>query len=111
MSTIEFLNAAADVVPAAEIHAQGVLGWIGDKAVQVETLIKVLATVVAVGFVVYRAIASVFKWGTIIMTALLAGAFIWIVHNVDFVQQKVEEEVESAPHAIEQLHDDVVGRA
>ena len=94
MSAIELYNAAADVAPAVTLHAQGgVLGFIQTKAGEVETLIKVVGSVFAVGFVVYKAVKSAFAVGTIVITMLMAGAFVWGLYNVDLVQQKVNEEV------------------
>lgn len=80
-------------------EGEGVIGAVCREGNQVETLLKGLVTVIAVVFVIYKAVQSKFALGTILVSALVAGLLIWIVYNTDTLFSMFDNEVGSAPQA------------
>lgn len=72
----------------------GLLDWTCGMADRVRLVIRAVAITVAVIFVVYKAVTSKFAIGTIIVSALAAGVFIWIVFNVMDLQQEVGNDLD-----------------
>lgn len=64
---------------------------------QVETLLKGLITVIAIVFVIYKAVQSKFALGTILVSALVAGLLVWIVYNTDTLFGWIGGEADAAP--------------
>lgn len=122
MSVIHSLTTTANdlvnLLPTDVIAAEcdtgqgGFLGKACDKGNQLETLMKALVTVIAVIFVIYKAVSSKFALGTIVVSALVAGLLIWIVNSTDTLfnwtkdelgngeAQGVVETVDSVPSAL-----------
>ncbi|PZF82773.1 hypothetical protein [Jiangella anatolica] len=99
MSLITGLTAAAPDLASSSITIQaGLLDWTTDTASSLQTVLRVVAITVAIVFVVYKAVQSKFAIGTIIVSALAAGVFIWIVYNVTALRDTVGEDLPgSAP--------------
>lgn len=74
---------------------------------QVETLLKGLITVIAIVFVIYKAVQSKFALGTIVVSALVAGLLVWIVYNTDTLFGWFGGEVNAAPPAVVEVVDSV----
>ncbi|WP_053203698.1 hypothetical protein [Jiangella muralis] len=99
MSLITGLTATAPDLASSSITIQaGLLDWTTDTASSLQTVLRVVAITVAILFVVYKAVNSKFAIGTIIVSALAAGVFIWIVYNVTALRDTVGEDLPgSAP--------------
>lgn len=99
MSLITGLTATAPDLATSSITIQaGLLDWTTDTASSLQTVLRVVAITVAILFVVYKAVQSKFAIGTIIVSALAAGVFIWIVYNVTALRDTVGEDLPgSAP--------------
>ncbi|SDT68704.1 MULTISPECIES: hypothetical protein [Jiangella] len=99
MSLITGLTATAPDLATSSITIQaGLLDWTTDTASSLQTVLRVVAITVAILFVVYKAVNSKFAIGTIIVSALAAGVFIWIVYNVTALRDTVGEDLPgSAP--------------
>ena len=80
---------------AAEAPAvrAGLLDWASQTAVDVRPVLQTVAITVAVLFVVYKAVQSKFSLGTIVVSALAAGVFIWAVFNVTTLRDTIGEDL------------------
>ncbi|RIQ12214.1 hypothetical protein [Jiangella rhizosphaerae] len=104
MSAIELMSVAAEVAPSVQVVADGgVFGWVESEAGQLESTMQTLSIVVAVVFVVFRAVKTGFAIASIAIAALMAGVFVWVVHNVDILGNRVDQEINSAPAAVVQV--------
>ncbi|HEY9412694.1 MAG TPA: hypothetical protein VIP77_24180 [Jiangellaceae bacterium] len=103
-----FASTAHDVVSALPLdvvaggveecqEGEGFTGIACREGNQVEGLLKGLITVIAIVFVIYKAVQSKFALGTILVSALVAGLLIWIVYNTDSLFGWFGTELESAP--------------
>ncbi|HLT10734.1 MAG TPA: hypothetical protein VK028_07995 [Micromonosporaceae bacterium] len=99
MSAIELLSAATEAAAPIEVYAEGrgVFDTINREAGQLETTIKVLAAVLAAGFVIWRAFKTGFAVASIVIALLLAAVFVWGINNIDILESHVDEELNSAP--------------
>ena len=99
MSLITGLTATAPDLATSSVTIQaGLLDWTTDTASNLQTVLRVVAITVAILFVVFKAVQSKFAIGTIIVSALAAGVFIWIVYNVTALRDTVGEDLPgSAP--------------
>ncbi|SDU32402.1 hypothetical protein [Jiangella alkaliphila] len=94
MSLISGLTATAPDLASSSITIQaGLLDWTSETATSLRGVLQVVAITVAVLFVVYKAVQSKFAIGTIIVSALAAGVFIWIVFNVTSLDDTVGEDL------------------
>lgn len=95
MSLITSIAASApDMADSGgEVIRAGILDWTKGKANELENVLQVVATTVAILFVVYKAVQSKFAIGTIIVSALAAGVFVWIVYNVVDLKDSVGNEM------------------
>ncbi|PSL01372.1 hypothetical protein CLV30_114102 [Haloactinopolyspora alba] len=93
MTIITSLAAAAPDVAAGTTIQAGILDWTSDTATSLRTVLRVVAITVAVLFVVFKAVQSKFAIGTIVVSALAAGVFIWIVYNVTSLRDTVGEDM------------------
>lgn len=93
------LTATAPDLASSSITIQaGLLDWTTDTASNLQGVLRVVAITVAILFVVFKAVQSKFAIGTIIVSALAAGVFIWIVYNVTSLRDTVGEDLPgSAP--------------
>lgn len=71
----------------------GLLDWASTTAVDLQPVLQTVAVTVAVVFVIYKAVQSKFSLGTIVVTALAAGLFIWLVFNVDQLSDTIGEDL------------------
>ncbi len=79
----------------------GLLNWTDGMSERLRGVIQAVAITVAVVFVVYKAVQSKFAIGTIIVSALAAGVFVWIVHNVTSLQDSVGEDMPGSAPVVE----------
>lgn len=104
MSLITTITATApDLVVASETTTvqAGLLNWTDGMSERLRNVIQAVAITVAVVFVVYKAVQSKFAIGTIIVSALAAGVFVWIVHNVTSLQDSVGEDMPGSAPVVE----------
>ena len=105
MSLITGLTATAPDLATSSISIQaGLIDWTTDTASNLQTVLRVVAITVAILFVVYKAVQSKFAIGTIIVSALAAGVFIWIVYNVTALRDTVGEDLPGSAPASQQIH-------
>ena len=98
MSLVTTLATTAPDLAASTTIQAGVLDWTENTAEELRTVLRVVAITVAVLFVVFKAVTSKFAVGTIVVSALAAGVFIWIVYNVTALKDTVGEDLPgSAP--------------
>ncbi|WP_298329459.1 hypothetical protein [Haloactinopolyspora sp.] len=81
------------VAAEAPVVRAGLLDWASQTAVDVRPVLQTVAITVAVLFVIYKAVQSKFSFGTIIVSALAAGVFIWAVFNVTTLRDTVGEDL------------------
>lgn len=93
-------TAAPDLATATTIQA-GVLDWTSSTASDLREVLRVVAITVAVLFVVFKAVTSKFAVGTIVVSALAAGVFIWIVYNVTALRDTVGEDLPGSAPVVE----------
>ena len=84
------------LLPAAAPDG-GILSWINDKSSDLSTTLVIVAGALAVLFAIWYVIKSGFRFPAIVMAALSAGFFLWVVNNADFVANLFTNEIESAP--------------
>lgn len=102
MTLITSLAAAAPDLAASNVTIQaGLLDWTSDTATDLRGVLRVVAITVAVLFVVFKAVQSKFAIGTIVVSALAAGVFIWIVYNVTALRDTVGEDMPGSAPATE----------
>lgn len=73
--------------------------WLNGKIVEVTSVLQGAAVVVAVAMVLY-AYAKTRSLVTLLVAALTAGFFLWVVNNPEWWQQKVAEESLNRPVAV-----------
>lgn len=94
-TTLMLVTDAAQVIHSAA--GDGILDWSNGKIGETGALMRGLAVVVGIGFVIFQAIASRGAMARIIMSGLAAAVFIWIVFNVTSLRDRVDNEINSAP--------------
>ncbi|GEM_PF-7096276 len=87
---------------AAAAPDGGILSWINGKTGQLSTTLIIVAGALAVLFAIWYVIKSGFRFPAILMAALSAGFFLWVVNNPDFVANLFTNEIESAPATLQQ---------
>ncbi|WP_026877971.1 hypothetical protein [Jiangella gansuensis] len=98
MSLITLAATAPDLASSNVVIHAGLLDWTSETATNLQDVLRVVAITVAILFVVYKAVQSKFAIGTIVLSALAAGVFIWLVFNVTDVSDTVGEDLPgSAP--------------
>lgn len=101
MFAVELMSVTADVALSGQVVADGgVFGWVESEAGQLQSTMQTLSIVVAVIFVVFRAVKTGFAIASIAISALMAAVFVWIVYNVDILSNRVDEEINSSPAAV-----------
>lgn len=93
-TTLMLLEHTSQIVPMA---GDGILDLLDGKITETKTVARGFASLAGLGFVIYQAIISRGAMARIIMSGLAAGIFVWIVFNVTTVQDRVDNEVNSAP--------------
>src|SRR4051794_5301522 len=101
MSTTQMLADQGPMVVQAA--ADGVFDWAGEKVDALMTLLRAVAVVVAVLFIIYRAIATKGAMSAIVIAIGCGAIFIYGVWNVTDLQGRVGNEVNSAPASNSQL--------
>ncbi len=81
---------------AAVLAADGILDTISEKATEAQGVLRVIASVASIGFVIYQAISSRGAMARILISGLAAGVFVWIVFNVTELSDRVDNEVNAA---------------
>ncbi|WP_026876681.1 hypothetical protein [Jiangella gansuensis] len=80
-------------VPVDITVRAGVLDWATQTATDAQPVLQTVAITVAIGFVIYKAVHSKFSLGTIVVSALAAGIFIWLVFNVTELSDTIAEDL------------------
>lgn len=101
MSFISGVRIPAQEIVADTCTGEGIFGWTCSTASSIQGVIRVVAITVAIIFVVYKAVSSKFAIGTIIVSALAAGIFIWIVFNVTALRDQVAPNMPGAAPVME----------
>lgn len=91
MSALQLMT---HVVPMAD---GGILDWLDAKNASTQSLFRALSITAGIGFVLYQAIVSRGAMARVIISGIAAAVFIWIVHNVTSVSDRVNNEVNSTP--------------
>lgn len=78
------------------LAADGILDTISAKATEAQGVLRVIASVASIGFVIYQAISSRGAMARILVSGLAAGVFVWIVFNVTELSDRVDNEVNAA---------------
>ena len=78
------------------LAADGIIDTVQGRAVALQGLLRVIASVCSVGFVIYQAISSRGAMARILISGLAAGVFVWIVFNVTELSDRVDNEVNAA---------------
>lgn len=98
MSTLQMVT---EVVP---MTGGGILDWLGAKNASTQSLFRALSITAGIGFVLYQAIVSRGAMARVIVSGIAAAVFIWIVHNVTSVSDRVNNEVNSMPAPVVMTH-------
>lgn len=73
----------------------GILAWIDTKTGQLSSTLLIVAGALAVLFAIWYVIKSGFRFPAILMAALSAGFFLWVVNNPNFVAGLFTNEIQS----------------
>lgn len=71
----------------------GILDWVDDKSAQATNTIRNVVIVVALLMIAITAVVTKMAFAKLIATGLAAGFFIWLVFNIDWVQNLVGNEI------------------
>lgn len=71
----------------------GLLDLLTSKNAAVQAFLRGLAVTLGIIFVIYQAVVSRGALARIIISALAAGLFVWIVFNVTALQTRVDNEI------------------
>lgn len=102
MSTFQLAVDAGQAVVAA--GGDGLIDWGNTKVGEVTGLLRGVAGVAGVLFVLWQGIASRGAMARIIVSGLAAGVFLWIVWNVTDLRDRVDNEVNAVPAVVAQPH-------
>lgn len=83
--------------PDTVVLADGLLGTINVKSEEAKQTVRIVSGLVAIAFVVFQAAASRMAMGRIIVSTLAAGVFMWVVFNITEVQDRIGEDLQTAP--------------
>ncbi|MGB3673123.1 MAG: hypothetical protein WA988_01635, partial [Candidatus Nanopelagicales bacterium] len=79
--------------PNTVLLAEGITQFTERKGTEVQSALRVVATVAAVGFVIFAGVKSKGAFAAIASAGLVAGLFLWFVINVTKTQQMVNDEI------------------
>lgn len=71
----------------------GIFDTIQNLAASAKEALYAVIIVIAIGFVVVRAVASKLSIASVVVAALAAGLLIWVVSNVELVSDNIGEEL------------------
>lgn len=94
MFELQLLHNATSVT--AVLAAGGILDTANGRLVALMGVLRVLASVCSVGFVIFQAISSRGAIARIMISGLAAGVFVWIVFNVTDLSDRVDSEINAA---------------
>lgn len=86
---------------AGDVVRAGLLDWASETAVDLRPVLQTVAITVAVLFVIYKAVQSKFSLGTIVVSALAAGVFVWVVFNVNSLSDTIGEDLPGDSPAVD----------
>lgn len=86
-------SASGRVRPYSRTMQTGLLDWASTTAGDLQPVLRTVAVTVAIVFVIYKAVQSKFSLGTIVVTALAAGIFVWLVFNVEQLTDTIGEDL------------------
>ena len=95
MSTTQMLADQGPMVVQAA--ADGIFDLATEKVDSLMTLLRAFAVVVAVIFIIYRAVATKGALAAILIAAAAGAIFVYVVWNVTDLQGRVGNEINSAP--------------
>ncbi|GAB4590083.1 hypothetical protein [Nocardia sp. IFM 10818] len=82
--------------PGVTSLAEGVLPWFNRKGAEAQESMRIAATLVAIGFMIFTAVKSRGAMSAILVSGLVAGIFLFLVWNITAVRDKVGDEVGTA---------------
>ncbi|MBF6333534.1 hypothetical protein [Nocardia transvalensis] len=82
--------------PTVSTLAEGILPWINRKGGEAQDSMRTIASLVAIGFMIYTAIKSRGAMSAILVAGLVAGIFLFLVWNVTAVRDRVGDEVNTS---------------
>lgn len=82
------------------LDGTGILDWVDSKNTAVQTTLRGLAITLAIVFVVWAAVSSRGALARIVVSALVAGLFVWIVFNVTALKSRVDNEVNGSSGSV-----------
>lgn len=71
----------------------GIFDTINNLAASAKEALYAVIIVIAIGFVVVRAVASKLSIASVVVAALAAGLLIWVVSNVELVSEDIGDEL------------------
>jgi hypothetical protein len=90
LPVFDIAHQAVAVIPLA---GEGILDLLTSKNSAVQTFLRALTVTLGIIFVIYQAVVSRGALARILISALAAALFIWIVFNVTALQTRVDNEV------------------
>lgn len=100
-TTLLAASALADATNHPYVLAGDVIDWGNEKGIDVGNLFRGLTITISIGFVIWQAIKSHGAMSRVITSGIAAGAFIWMVFNVNTVKDMFGSEVTAAPAAVQ----------
>ncbi|MGL5823588.1 MAG: hypothetical protein ACRCYU_01820 [Nocardioides sp.] len=88
------MTEVATILPMA---GDDLLGFADIKINELMDVLRNASIVVGMAFVIVQAVMSRFAMARIVISALSAGLFVWIVWSVTDLKERVDNEVNSAP--------------
>lgn len=80
----------------------GILDLANDKLADLKSTLTLGGSVFVIGLLILYTFKGGFTVGKLLMNGLLAGIFIFLITNADFLADKTEAEFNSAPPAVVQ---------
>lgn len=84
--------------------AGGIFDWITTTSSNAETAEKAAAIAIAIAFVIYEAVRSRLNLARLIIAALAAGVALWVINNINVVQDRVKNDMGSSGPVVTQVH-------
>lgn len=82
--------------PNTLLLAEGITEFTERKGGEVQSAMRVVGVVVAMGFVIFVGIAKRGAFAAIASSGLVAGLFIWFLFNVTKTSEMVDDEISSS---------------
>ncbi len=77
------------------LETKGIIDWLTQKNTAVQVLFRAASITIGIAFVIWQGIASRGAMAKIIISAVAAAIFIWVVFSVTDLKDRVGDEVNS----------------